>query len=73
MKLNPYVEIVGTLVDICFKEDTIILLFSFPKEIEIPSDAILEQKLKSALGKRIGIFNLNGEYKMREIREKSLV
>lgn len=70
MRLGLSSEIVGTIVEISYRDDITILKFSILKEIELPSGAVQEQKLKSVIGRRIGIFNINGEYKIREIQRK---
>ncbi len=70
MKLEPNHEIVGDISNVHEENGFIKLTFSLQKEVDIPEDAISSEKLESLIGKRIGIFNCNGIYKIRIIRER---
>ena len=68
MKLPAYAEIVGRLTAVDCKEDYIRLVFALDKEIEIPSGVISIEKLRALQGERIGVFNCDGEYKIRRLQ-----
>jgi len=71
MKLENYEEIIGMLANIkTIDKNNIETTFSIKKMIELPINDFKQSKLFSLIGKRIGIFNNNGEYKIRYI-EKS--
>lgn len=69
MILKQNHEIVGTLSKVKFEENQIKLIFSILKEIELPEEAFSYEQLQDFLGKRIGIFNINGTYKIRHIKK----
>jgi hypothetical protein len=71
MKLEPSYEFVGTLTELHTLEGKTILYFSIQKKIEMPLGSIHKDILKSAVGKRIGVINIDGNYKIREIRKKA--
>ena len=68
MHLEPAQEIVGTLIEVKTKQDQTKLIFTICEEIEIPARAIPKAELLAAVGKRIGIFNCGGIYKLRKIK-----
>ena len=72
MKLEPQHEIIGILQAINDEEHCIKLTFSFTKEISIPPTEIPQEKLYGFLGEKIGIFNNDGNYKFRIIKDKKL-
>jgi len=65
MILNNFEELVGTIQDIICEESCVKLVFSVQQVIEIPANAIPQDVLKGLIGKRIGILNIDGEYKVR--------
>lgn len=67
MRLQNNNEIVGVLSKIKDKDSCIELVFMIQKKIEIPQDTLSWEKLQSVVGKRIGIFNCGGYYKLRKI------
>jgi hypothetical protein len=69
MKLSNNNEIVGTLTKIEQKNNNYFLEFNIKKNIEIPSSFFSKEKLNQLLGKKAGIININGEYKIREVRK----
>ena len=68
--LKPNSEIIGNLLEVNKRNDTLEIVFYNIKEIQIPKDAISYDKLESLIDQRIGIGNFNGEYKMRKIRSR---
>jgi len=68
--LKPFHEIVGQLMDIQKENNHIRLVFSINKEIDIPAQVFIEKELELLIGKRIGLFNNNGNYKIRKIKRK---
>ena len=70
MKLELNHEIVGNISNVHDENGFKKLTFSLQKEVEIPVDAISSEKLESLIGKRVGIFNCDGIYKIRIIRER---
>ncbi len=68
MNLKPYSEIVGTLSSIQTKHDCTQLIFTIQKEIEIPAEVFSAKNLQNLVGKRIGIFNDGGTYRLRQIK-----
>ena len=69
-KLQLNSEIIGTLIGIEEDGNCSKLQFSCYKEIELPKTAIPQNKLISLVGKRVGIFNCNGEFFIRIIKGK---
>ncbi len=69
-KLGDHHEIVGTLVSVENVGECTKLSFSIRKTYEIPRDAIPVEKLKKAVGSRVGIFNCSNNYKMRMANKK---
>ena len=67
MRLNKNHEIVGFIGDVRDENGCTKITFSVQKEIEIPEDAISSEKLESLIGKRVGIFNCDGIFKIRII------
>lgn len=70
MKLRANHEIIGTLTDVVYENDCAKLTFSVEKEIELSAEAIRGEVLKNSIGKRTCIFNCDGIYKIRIIRER---
>ncbi len=71
MNLKSYNEIVGMLVNILISDDNkIVLIFSLETAIEVPQDAIEQDILYEMKGERIGVVNLNGQYKIRKIKKR---
>lgn len=69
MKLCNNNEIVGTLTKIEEKNNIYSLEFSIKKNIEIPNTFFSNEELNKLLGNKVGIINIDGEYKIRQIRE----
>lgn len=70
MKLEPNHEIVGVISNIHDENNGYTrITFSLLKEIELPKEAIPKEKLKSLIGKRIGLLNLSGDYRIRKIKK----
>ena len=67
LNLENYEEIVGTLNKIEFHEKLgfVTLVFTFQEEINLPMNACSEDILVSSIGKKIGIINIQGNYKIR--------
>ncbi len=70
MKLEPNHEIVGTISNVHDENGYTKIIFSLLKEIELPKEAIPKEKLKSLIGKRAGIFNCGGDYRLRNVGGK---
>ena len=69
MQLKPYQEIVGNLTDIKSNEVYNKAIFSMIMEVDIPRDAIEVAELKNYIGERIGIFNNNGEIRIKKMKK----
>lgn len=67
MKLGNYTEIIANLSEVKQENGQTKLFFSFQKEIEFPIDAISKKKLEGFVGERVGVFNCNGDIKIRKI------
>lgn len=70
MWLKSLQEIVGTPTSIIYEDGCVKIVFTIQKIIEIPEDAFPRDVLKNSIGKRIGILNIDGKYKIRNV-EKS--
>ena len=70
MFIKPFSEIVGNLDDVNFEDNQVVCKISFQKVIELPLEAIDRNKIESLKGVRIGIFNDNGNYKIRKIKSR---
>ncbi len=66
MNLKTYHEIVGTLESYSEKNNELNLLFQIHKTIEPPQDAIPKKELDDCINRRIGIFNNDGDYRLRK-------
>ena len=69
MRLTENNEFIGYLSKIKFKDGYVKLLFTFTREIELPSNAFSYEQFKAALGKCVGVLSLNGQFFLREIKE----
>ena len=69
MKLKLNHEVIGILSDFVKEKNQIKLIFNIMEVIEVPLDAIPNIQLEDFLGNRIGIFNLDGIYKIRHIKK----
>lgn len=67
MYLKIHHEIIGTLLKIKSKNDHLELVITICKIIDIPYDAIPKEDLQAVVGKKVGLLNYNGSYKMRII------
>ena len=70
MELRPNCEIVGFLSDVREDDGQLKLTFAICKDIEIPEYTIPMEKLRNAVGSRIGILNHNNHYKLRMAKKK---
>ena len=70
MKLENFHEIVGTLSKVESNGQHMKVEFMIRKVYEIPLDAISIEKLESAIGNRVGIFNCDGNYRIRKANRK---
>ena len=71
MKLENHHEIIGTLSKVKTDEQYMKMEFLIHKAYEIPLGVISTEKLKSVVGKRIGIFNAgDGTFKLRKVKKK---
>jgi len=61
---------VGTIRDVHSNNGWTKLNFSVQREIELPSDALSNEVLIDLIGKKIGILNCDGAYKIRKVGEK---
>jgi len=69
--LKAYHEIVGMLVNILIGDDNkIVLVFSLEKTVEVSKNAIDQKILYEMKGERIGLMNLNGQFKIRKIQKR---
>lgn len=67
MLLRPFQEIFGNLKSITDDEHQIKIKLTFDLEIDIPNDPVSLERLKALTGKRIGIINIDGKYRIREL------
>ena len=70
-QLNSLGEIVGTLADVKVIDGRIIVVFSMVKSLDIPLDNELIKHLKQHMGMKIGLINIDGEYRIRKIAATS--
>jgi len=70
MILEEQQELIGILQSFKKENNQYELRFTCTKEIEFPSTAFPQINLTFLIGKRIGIVNFNGYYKVRIIEEK---
>jgi hypothetical protein len=68
MKLENYHEYVGTLVKYSKDEYVIKLEFQIEKTIELPLEALSTKLLDKHMHQKIGIININGEYRIRKLK-----
>lgn len=69
MRLSENMEMVGNLKNIKEEDGALILIFEVQKELEIPSNLDMEEKLHKMIGEKIAIFRLDDEYFIRQIPE----
>ncbi len=70
MLLKSNQEIIGVLHTVSEEDSYCKLQFSCNYDIELPLAAIPEEKLTALVGKKVGIFNLDGEFFIRIISER---
>jgi len=70
MRLEENHEVVGVLSKVKSNEQHIKLDFTIHKTYEIPIDAISEKALQDMVGARVGVFNCNGDYRVRRANKK---
>ena len=66
MKLNTNHEIVGTLESYSKEDNKINMVFQVHKTIELPLNAIPDEELEDCINRKIGIFNNEGDYRLRK-------
>ena len=66
MKLKDYHEFVGTLESYTQEPNCIRLVFRIEQTIELPVGAIPKMELDDCLNRKIGIFNNQGDYRLRK-------
>jgi hypothetical protein len=66
MKLKDCHEIVGTLDSYTQEQDCIRLVFRIQQTIEVPIAAIPKKELDDCINRKIGIFNNQGDYRLRK-------
>jgi len=66
MKLEKYHEFVGTLTKYEKTESELLLTFTIEYKIELPRDAISQEELDDCFYRKIGIFNNDGDYRLRK-------
>ena len=67
LKLENNCEAIGTLTSVTANKDHFQLVINIDKKLDLPLLAVPLEKLQGFLGKRVGIFNCCGNYKIREI------
>jgi len=67
MKLKEYHEFVGTLERYTQEEDCIKLVFVIHTTVELPIGAIPKKELDDCINREIGIFNNQGDYRLRKV------
>lgn len=65
MKLKDYHEIVAVLESYTQESDCIRLVFRIEQIIELPKDTIPKNELDDCINRKIGIFNNQGNYRLR--------
>jgi hypothetical protein len=68
MRLLSNCEIVGVLSKVIADKQQVKLVFNLIKEIELPVDVVLVEKLQGLLGQCIGILNIDGEFFVRIVK-----
>ena len=68
MFLKSLQEIFGNLKSIAGGEHYLVITLTQDFEIPIPINAIPLERLKKLVGKQIGIVNIDGHYKIRELK-----
>ena len=71
MWLKSLQEIVGTPTSIIYEDGCVKIVFTFQKTVELPEDAIPKETLKNSIGRRIGILNIDGKYKIRNVKKSA--
>jgi hypothetical protein len=66
MKLKKYHEFIGTLEKYEIVEDELRLRFTIEYKMELPRDAFPTTELDDCIQRQIGIFNNDGDYRLRK-------
>ena len=66
MKLRKYHEFIGTLEKYKIVDDELHLQFVIEYKMELPKDAIPITELDDCIQRKIGIFNNDGDYRLRK-------
>ena len=67
MSLMNNSELIGWLGAVTNENGMLHLKFTIETELEIPEKAISLSELQQNTGKLVGIFNLDGKYKLRQV------
>jgi hypothetical protein len=68
VKLENCHEFIGTLVKYSKDEDALKLEFRIEKTIELPSHALPTELLDKYMHQKVGIINIDGDYRIRKLR-----
>jgi hypothetical protein len=61
---------IGTLKDVREEKPLLVITIIATKEIIVPFDTDLQEKLKKMVGKELSVLNLDGKHFLQEAREK---
>ena len=70
MQLKPGHEIVGNVAAVKREGNQVKVVFTVPREVELPQGALAEKDLQSIVGERVGISNNGDGYKLRKIKTR---
>lgn len=70
IKLQNGGEMIGIIKEIKNQNNCIELIFQVIQRLELPEDLLLFKKLNRFLNKKIGLINIDGDYRIREIKVK---
>jgi hypothetical protein len=65
--LNNYEEIIGMPTAVSKDDDILRVLFNLQVTLDIPFSEELYDKLRSCIGKKIGLINADGEFRIYDI------
>ena len=68
--MEPEHEIVGNVAAVKREGNRVKVVFTVPKEVELPQGALTEKDLQSIVGERVGISNNGDGYKLRKIKTR---
>jgi hypothetical protein len=67
VKLPNFSEYVGTLEKYSSDGGQCHLFFVISERVSVPADAICQKSLEQLVGKKIGVINADGKYRLRKI------